>query len=446
MVETFTPAVCGSRARQITGLAVFALAAMIAAAALGALLGVAGAEIGRPAALALAVAAAVAAAAREAGVLRFPLPQARRQVPERWRSTLPLPVWSAGYGAGLGAGVFTHQPVATFWAACAGALALGRPLACAAAFALYGFGRALVLLLPARRGADATAIVERLAVRRRTVLRVNVVALAVCAVLLALSPTASAAVMHLGTGSELDPSASEGTFAFTRRIVGATPQKKVVVAPESGQRKYFANAELPSLDGGRLAFVTDHDGILVVNWATKATLAQVPADSATKPALDWPWLAFRRTVGSDHDRRYSLRLRNLETGKTRYLMHVPAPTSDLGRPSIAGDRVVWHLANRRGSSIFMYRISRGKRAVLSHTDIWLLENPAVSLRSLVWVRQVRNVSTFYRRRLGSSRVTVLARESGDRYAFWTSDTAARKAYVTRWSLSTGAAGILRFGF
>ena len=87
MVETFTPAVCGSRARQITALALFTVAAMLAAAALGALLGAAGAEIGRPGALALAVAAAVAAAAREAGVIRFPLPQARRQVAERWRFT-----------------------------------------------------------------------------------------------------------------------------------------------------------------------------------------------------------------------------------------------------------------------------------------------------------------------------------------------------------------------
>jgi len=282
-------------------------------------------------------------------------------------------------------------------------------------------------------------------VRRRTVLRVNVVALAVCAVLLALSPTASAAVMHLGMGSELDPSASEGTFAFTRRIDGAAPEKKVVVVPESGPRVRFGDAELPSLDGGRLAYAAA-DGIHVVRWATREELARIGGDRVTKPALDWPWLAFRRTIGSGHDRRYSLRLRNLETGETRNLMHVRAETSDLGRPSIAGDRVVWHVANRRGSSIFMYRISTGKRFVLAHTDIWLLENPAVSARSLVWVREVRNVSTFYRRRLGSSRVTVLARESGNRYAFWTSDTAGHRAYVTRWTLATGMARILRFGF
>ena len=87
--------------------------------------------------------------------MRFPLPQARRQVPERWRFELPLPVWATGYGAGLGAGFFTFQPVSTFWVACAGALALARPLPAALCFSLYGAGRAAMVVWPRRR---ATAI------------------------------------------------------------------------------------------------------------------------------------------------------------------------------------------------------------------------------------------------------------------------------------------------
>ena len=127
MVETFTPAVCGSRSRQRLAIALFALAALVASAVLGATLGFVGSLVGTRPALIAAAALAFLAALREAGILRLPLPQSRRQVPERWQYELPLPLWSAGYGAGLGLGFLTFQPVATFWVACAAALALGKP-------------------------------------------------------------------------------------------------------------------------------------------------------------------------------------------------------------------------------------------------------------------------------------------------------------------------------
>jgi hypothetical protein len=158
MVETITPDVCGSRRRQAGALLFFALGALAASACVGAVLGLAGSRID---AWALPVAAlfALVGAAREGGFTRLPLPQSRRQVPEPWRFTLPLPAWAAGYGAGLGLGFLTYQPVATFWVACAAAVALGRPLAGAVCFAAYGVGRSLLLFLPLRRGSDATAIV-----------------------------------------------------------------------------------------------------------------------------------------------------------------------------------------------------------------------------------------------------------------------------------------------
>ena len=144
MVETITPDVCGSRRRQAGALLFFALGALAASACVGAILGLAGSYIG---AWALPVAAlfALVGAAREGGFARVPLPQSRRQVPEPWRFRLPLPAWAAGYGAGLGLGFLTYQPVATFWVACAAAVALGRPLAGALCFVAYGAGRSLLL-------------------------------------------------------------------------------------------------------------------------------------------------------------------------------------------------------------------------------------------------------------------------------------------------------------
>src|SRR6187551_518943 len=120
MISTISPAGCGGRHRRNVALAAFALGAIAAAAALGLALGALGGRAGADRlAVALAVGAlALVAAAREAGLVALPLPQLRRQVPERWRREWPLPLWSAAYGAGLGLGVLTHQAVATFWVVC----------------------------------------------------------------------------------------------------------------------------------------------------------------------------------------------------------------------------------------------------------------------------------------------------------------------------------------
>ncbi|MGH3012190.1 MAG: hypothetical protein ACRDMY_10215, partial [Gaiellaceae bacterium] len=187
MLETFTPAVCRSRQRQIVAQALFTIAAVATAAILGLVLGLVGAGLGARQALVAAVALALVAAAREAGILRFRLPQSRRQVPERWRQELPLPVWASGYGAGLGAGFFTFQPVSTFWVACAGALALARPVPAALCLSLYGAGRAAMVVWPRRRTGDPTAAVERLTRRRGALLKANALALVACAVLLGLA-------------------------------------------------------------------------------------------------------------------------------------------------------------------------------------------------------------------------------------------------------------------
>src|SRR5688500_3738924 len=191
MVETFTPAVCGSRNRQRLALLGFAVGALAASALVGAALGALGGLLGVEFALA-AAGLALLAAAREAGILRVPIPQSRGQVPERWRAALPLPVWSVGYGAGVGAGFLTFQPVSTFWIACAAAVALGRPGAAAVCFMAYGAGRTLMAVLPGRGKRDATAAVEGLVRRRRALLGANVVALLACAALLS-APAAGAA-------------------------------------------------------------------------------------------------------------------------------------------------------------------------------------------------------------------------------------------------------------
>lgn len=431
MVETITPDVCGSRRRQAGALFFFGLGALAASACLGALLGVAGSLVG-PWALPVAAIFALVGAAREGGFARVPLPQSRRQVPEPWRFRLPLPAWAAGYGAGLGVGFLTYQPVATFWVACAAAVALGRPLAGAACFAAYGAGRSVLLLLPLRRGSDATAIVEALAGRRRGVLRVNAVALLVCAALLA-APTAGAELMPLGPGSHLDPSRIGPAFAYTQRELGVS---NVVVRPTAGGALLYPEAESPSLDGELLAY-QDGAGIRVVVWATGEEVVRVEG-VVSKPALDWPWLAYRR----DLPERVLLELRNLKTGEVRRLGS-GAVGVDLGRPSIAAGRVAWHAAGSRGSRILLYAIGSGRKQVVMATKIALLSNPALSSTRILWIKQRQGISSALVRKFRRTHVRVLATVRSQRTFYWTTEIYGLTAYVTRWTVATGAARILR---
>ena len=441
MVETITPAVCGTRKRQLVALVLFAAGAVAAAAGLGAVLGLAGSAVGSGPALVAALALALLGAFREAGALRFPIPQSKRQVPERWRFELPLPVWSLGYGAGLGLGVLTYQPVATFWVACVAALALGRPVAGAFAFALYGVGRTAVLLLPARSGADAAAVVEALAGRRRTLLRANAVALAVCVCLLA-APVAGADVMPLGPGSQFDPSRAKTGFAYTQRTGGTS---RVIVRPAGGGSAVdFPGGESPSLYGGLLAY-QDAQGIRVVRWTADPAVEIDRFDGAfSKPALGWPWLVYRKDLERD---RHSLYLRNLEQGTVRRLA-TGGEGVEIGRPSILGDRIAWHVSGEHRTRIVLYRISTGTRTRPLRSEIALLSNPALSNRHLLWTRDLPRSSVLFVRRLGGGPARRLAWVWRPRspYWFWTTDIHGRTAFVTRWNTRTGVARILRKSF
>jgi hypothetical protein len=426
MLETFTPAVCGSRKRQLIAQALFAIAAVATSAALGLALGLAGYVLGGQHAVLAAAALALVAAARELGLVRFALPQARRQVPERWRFELPLPLWATGYGAGLGAGFFTFQPVSTFWVACAGALALGRPLPAALCLSLYGAGRAAMVIWPRRRAGDPTAAIERLTRRRGALLRANAVGLVACAILLALAPAAGGALV---ARAALDPSVSGANLAF------ATKSGNVVVRPASGGNVTIPDASQPALSGRYLAYVDD-EGITVVNWRDRTVVARVMNMNASKPALEWPTIAFvRREPNAKR-----LVVRNLVTGTTR----LPTKTRlnvDLGRPSLRHGRVAWHVVSRTLSRILVQELASRERRTVARTRIGRLANPSLYGRRVVWVDARSGVTYLRRGSLRSTKRSVLTRIRGRALSYWTTALAGNAAYFTRWTVASGAAQI-----
>jgi hypothetical protein len=430
MLETFTPAVCGSRKRQIVGQALFAVSAVAAAAVLGLLLGFTGSMLGAEQAVLGAAVLALVAAAREAGLIRFAIPQARRQVPERWRFELPLPIWASGYGAGLGAGFFTYQPISTFWVACAGALALAEPVPAALCVSLYGAGRALMVVWPRRRADDPTAAVERLTSRRGALLRANVVALVACGVLLAVAPAASGGVTRIAQNA-LDPTVDRGNIAF------ATASGNVVVRPAGGGELSYSGASEPSLSGPFLAY-RDSAGIRVIRWADGTEVGRIASPNVSNPALDWPRVAFVRRA-SPYDKLF---VRNFATGKVTLYATVRLPT-DLGRPSLRHGRLAWHTATRKESKIMVVTLASGARRTMATTRIGLLGNPSVYRTKVVWVDARFGVTFLKQGWLTSSRRVVLARLKSRTVSYWTTSVASNAAYMTRWVMPTAQTDVYR---
>jgi cytochrome c biogenesis protein CcdA len=433
MIETITPAVCGSRRRQRLALIAFTLGAVCTSLVVGAVLGLTGSLLGAERAVLVVAAVALAASAREAGVLHIRLPQSRRQVPERWRAVLPLPVWSFGYGAGLGAGVATFQPFATFWIACAAAVALARPLAAAVCFSFYGLGRALMVAWPRRRNEDATAAVERLVQHRRTLGRANAAALVACAALLA-APTAGAAPVSLGPG--LDPSTSGAVLARAEIVSGIS---RVLIELPSEAAVVIPDAASPSLDGNLVAYV-DAEGIRVVDWRTGGQVAQVTG-AVSKPALNWPLLAYRR-LDADYER---LIVADLDAGTARTAVRVP-PAEELGRPSLQGGYVAWHQAGSWGSRVALRNLSTWRRSIVAQSEIYLLAHPAVTAWRIVWIEQRSGRAHLRMRWLAYPKVHTLWSLRRRSRSFWSTALERRSAVVTRWSTVTGGASLFRIDF
>jgi hypothetical protein len=434
MVETFTPAVCGSRNRLRLALLGFAVGAVGTSVLVGAALGALGMALGLELALAVAGLALVAAA-REAGLVRLPLPQVRRQVPERWRATLPLPVWSVGYGTGLGAGFFTFQPVSTFWVACAGAIALGRPAAAALCFAAYGVGRTLMTIVPRRGQKDATSAVEALVRRRRTLIAVNVGALLACAALLS-APAAGAAT---AVGHGFDPAATGAALARARMASGVV---NVLVQPDSGSALTIDGAAAPAIDGDRLAYADD-EGIKVINWVSGAPVAQIDG-ALSKPALDWPRLAFIRK-GPDYER---IVLANFSGGgapTTRRITMAPV-RDDLGRPSLAGGRLAWHKVTRRDSRILVERLGTGQRRMIDFSETTVVSNPSLTETRILWVDQRSRRASLIVRRFGTGQNRRIYRIKGRDHRLLTTALIGQRAYVTRWTPKTGVSTLVRVIF
>ncbi len=211
-----------------------------------------------------------------------------------------------------------------------------------------------------------------------------------------------------------------------------------VVVQASGQpAATFPDARSPALDSDLLAYV-DAAGVRVVRWRTGEEVARVPGP-LTKPALDWPNLAYVRT-GSGQ----TLELVDLTTGKRRLIARA-APSVDLGRPALREGFIAWHVAAGRRSQLRLapiagYRYGRSKLIASSVTGLQV--NPSIASGHILWVEQAASASYLRLRRIAGGPVRTLARLRGPSRILWTTALGGRNAYVTRWNPAAGRADVI----
>lgn len=438
--------------RRRVGLAsvTFAIGACAGGVATFGVLAAVGAAAGMRAPLAVAVVGAAAALA-EVRRLRV-APQIRRQVPERWRRVLPLPLATLLYGVLLGMGFTTFVYSFALWALAALVLIVGAPPTGVLCGLAFGLGRALpvLVLAPIAHRASGQRLVDAMAQRPRTLSLVRLSAAAcLLAVVVASLAGGAAAATNLGTGS--DPSVSGTTVVWTTPAGG-------VQRDENTNQSTAVPAR--AVVGGSLLAWRDGTAVHVVRAADSTPVLDVDVPGVTALAISDRWLV-TRVQGTGGE---ALTARELSAPNVVIpLATVRAPTR-IGRPSLDGDLLAYHVAARRTSSIVAVDVPSGVRRVVRHSETHLLTNPSVLGAELVYDRvtstsQLVQIGpldrggsdrTVYRlaapsvhdagHERGYGRRTRTRRPRTANWRLWTTAISAQRVYVTLLPRTGAAAG------
>jgi hypothetical protein len=324
---------------------------------------------------------ALAAAIGEARGARI-VPQIRRQVPESWRRHLPLPLAAGLYGVLLGLGFTTFILSFAVWALAALSVALGDPALGVVIGLGFGAGRALpvIVLAPAAGTTWGTSAHAAMA-ERPNILRglraVDALALLLCALTVAATEAKAADIVARGA---LNPSVIGGAAAWD-----LTSRQAVLIR---GASTTTLPGRFPALAPGLVAW-SEPDRIVVANLDTLAPSITVPAAGADALAISPRWLAWRVRAPAG-DQMFVLDL----SGGTPQAVAGEAAPGELGRPAIAGDTILFHVATRNGSRIDAFDVLTGQRRIVRSERRALLTNPAAFGGDLVYVR-----STFQRQQV-----------------------------------------------
>jgi hypothetical protein len=308
-------------------------------------------------------------------------PQIRRQVPERWRWIMPLPLACGLYGLLLGLGFTTFVLSFAVWALAGISFAADSAIFGLIAGLAFGLGRALpVVWIAPRLGTErGERALERLALEPRLWLglrRLDAIGLGACAVALAGS-SALAAESNFAT----DPSTYGGSLAWQK--IGGKGYFS------AGARTRELPGRLPALGGGKLAYVAHHQ--IWISAASgsgaRATIAVPPRSTIDALAVSARWLIVRDQARSGIENLFAVSLRH--HAKRRYLAGTTTPGA-IGRPTIAGNTVAWAYSTTHQSDIYAENLRTGVRTVLrAATRNVQYSSPALDLGRLLYVQSDR---------------------------------------------------------
>ncbi len=341
----------------------------------------------------LGAAIALAAAVADWRGVRI-APQIRRQVPESWRWTMPLPLACALYGVLLGLGFTTFVLAFAVWALAGISFAAGDPLLGAVVGLAFGAGRALPVLwmAPGLRGGAGAQRLDGMAREPRLWLglrRLDALGLVLCALVLA-GASASAATLSSAT----DPSAGGGELAW-QRLGGAG----ALLRP--GGALSALPGDHPAIGGSSVAWVSGGE-VVVADRATLTPRLTLAVAGANALAISESWLVYRE-LGADGVQR--LVGVPLATPSLRRYVYGVRVAAQLGRPALEGSTVVFATGTPRRSAIEQVDLATGRSRVLRATrrDA-ALGNPSLLSGRLLFERttrceqQVRIGPLFARRR------------------------------------------------
>jgi hypothetical protein len=427
MIETIGPVGHrGGRATTISACVTFTLGALAGGVATFAMLSALGSLLGGGD-VAYIGAAAVAAIAAVAELRGAPiLPQVRRQLPEHWRRTLPMPLAAAGYGALLGLGFTTFVLTFGVFALAGIAVAVGDVALGVGVGLAFGIGRALpiALVAPIADREAGIRITETMAGRpgilRGFRLGDGLALLAAAAALVVAVP---AGASRTSAAPAADPSAAGKALAFQR------PDGSGVLRGQGPDLRLPGSD--PALGDGRIAVIAGGD-IRILSAADRSEIGRVRAPGADAVAISRSWVVWRaRRNGRD-----TLRARNVadaaRPGPERSLGR-SGRSSQLGRPSLDGNRLVYARATGGENAIIRRFLGsrRGKRAksVLMRSRRQGLSNPSIRGRALLYVRHTRKADRLQLAGVGGRGKgrTLLSRRDG---TLWSTALTDDRAYVT----------------
>jgi len=382
----------------------------------------------------VAAAIAIAAAVAEARGTRI-VPQIRRQLPERWRWTMPMPVAAALYGILLGLGFTTFVLSFGVWALAGISLALGDPAAGLVIGAAFGVGRALPVVLVAPvvdRGIGVRCI--ELMAERPALYRVfrlgDAVTLGLVAVALTTA-TASGARTEVGSGA--DPSATGVALAYQRA-------DRSGVLRVGGQGLSLPGQD-PAIGGPYAAVISGGDQIRILNRFTRNQVGSVGAPGAEAVAISKGWLTYLTLRRG----RYVLKAQRIRhpanPGEQKRIAAVSSP-AQIGHPSVDGGRVFYAVSKRRGSSIKRRNLRSGRRGTVVRSRTAALSNPSVLGKRLLYVRAKRARQgpqvtrapklrqSLVLKRIGGGGRGRRIYSRGSRGDLWSTSLSAKRGFVT----------------